>query len=30
MIGFGGILGTGKIEDWKMMKKKLIDGKNCE
>ena len=25
-----GILGTGYEEDWKMMKDKLIDEKNCE
>ena len=27
MVGFSGILGTGQVEDWKMMKEKLIDGK---
>ena len=27
MVGSSGILGTGWIEDWKMMKGKLIDGK---
>ena len=27
MIGFSGILGTGQIEDQKMIKDKLIDGK---
>ena len=27
MVGFSGILGTGQVEDWKMMKGKLIDGK---
>ena len=27
MIGFSGILGTGQVEDRKMMKGKLIDGK---
>ena len=27
MVGFSGILGTGWVEDWKMMKDKLIDGK---
>ena len=27
MVAFGGILGTGQVEDWKMMKEKLIDGK---
>ena len=26
MVGFSGILGTGQVEDWKMMKDKLIDG----
>ena len=26
MFGFGGILGTGQVEDHKMMKDKLIDG----
>ena len=25
--GFSGTLGTGWVEDWKMMKGKLIDGK---
>ena len=28
MTGFSGILGTGQVEDWKMMKGKLTDGKN--
>ena len=27
MAGFSGILGTGQVEDRKMMKDKLIDGK---
>ena len=27
MIGFSGILGTGYVEDQKMIKDKLIDGK---
>ena len=27
MVGFSGILGTGWVEDWKMMKDKLLDGK---
>ena len=26
MVGFSGILDTGWIEDWKMMKGKLTDG----
>ena len=26
----GGILGTGQVEDQKMMKDRLIDGKNFE
>ena len=33
MVGFSGILGTvedRKVVDRKMMKGKLIDGKNCE
>ena len=30
MVGFSGILGTGQAEDQKMIKNKLIDGKNCE
>ena len=27
MVGFTGILGTGQVEDQKMIKDKLIDGK---
>ena len=27
MVGFNGILDTGWVEDWKMIKDKLIDGK---
>ena len=27
MVGFNGILDTGWLEDWKMTKDKLIDGK---
>ena len=27
MVGFNDILGTDKVEYWKMMKDKLIDGK---
>ena len=27
MVGFSDILGTGRVENWKMMKDKLIDGK---
>ena len=27
MVGFSGILGIGYIENWNMMKDKLIDGK---
>ena len=27
MVGFGDILGTGQVEDQKMIKDKLIDGK---
>ena len=27
MVGFSGILDTGQVEDEKMMKEKLIDGK---
>ena len=27
MVGFSDILGTGQVEDWKMIKDKLIDGK---
>ena len=30
MVGFSGILGTGQVEDQKMMKDKLIEEKNCE
>ena len=30
MVGSSGILGIGQAEDQKMMKGKLIDGKNCE
>ena len=30
MVGFSGILGNGQAEDQKMIKNKLIDGKNCE
>ena len=30
MVDFSGILGTGQVEDEKMIKDKLIDGKNCE
>ena len=30
MVGFSGILGAGQAEDQKMIKNKLIDGKNCE
>ena len=26
MVGFSGILGTGQVEDQKMVKDKLIDG----
>ena len=29
MAGFSGILGTGQVGDQKMMKGKLIGGKNC-
>ena len=29
MAGFSGILDTSWVEDQKMMKDKLIDGKNC-
>ena len=28
MVRFSGILGSGCVEDWKMMKDKLIDEKN--
>ena len=27
MVGFSGVLGTGWVEDWKMIKDKLTDGK---
>ena len=27
MVGFNGVLGTGEVEDQKMIKDKLIDGK---
>ena len=30
MIGFSSILGTNWVEDQRMMKDRLIDGKNCE
>ena len=30
MFGFSGILGTVQVEDKKMIKSKLTDGKNCE
>ena len=30
MVGFSGTLGIGQVEDQKMIKDKLIDGKNCE
>ena len=30
MFGFNDILGTGQVEDQKMITDKLIDGKNCE
>ena len=30
MVGFSGILGIGEVEDQKIIKDKLIDGKNCE
>ena len=30
MAGFSGILGNGQVEDQKMIKGKLIDGKGCE
>ena len=30
MVGFNGIFDTGWVEDRKMMKDKLIDGKNCK
>ena len=30
MVGFSGILDTGWVENWKMIKDKLIDGKKCK
>ena len=30
IVSFSGILGTGWVEDRKMIKEKLTDGKNCE
>ena len=30
MVGFGSILDTGQVEDHKMMKDKLIDGKELQ
>ena len=30
MASFSGILGNGYVEDQKMMKGKLIGGKNCQ
>ena len=30
MVGFSGILGTSLVEDQKMIKDKLAEGKNCE
>ena len=27
MVGFSGILDTGQVDDWRMMRDKLIDGK---
>ena len=30
MVGFSRILGAGQVEDQKMIKDKLIVGKNCE
>ena len=30
MVGFNGISDTGWVEDRKMIKDKLIDGKNCK
>ena len=30
MVGFSGILDTGSVAYHKIMKDKLIDGKNCE
>ena len=29
MVGLSDILDTDRVENWKMMKDKLIDGKNC-
>ena len=29
MVGLSDILDTGRVENWNMMKDKLIDGKNC-
>ena len=30
MVSFSGILGTGQVEDQKMIKDKLIDGKKLD
>ena len=30
MFDFSGILDTGQVQDPKMIKEKLLDGKNCE
>ena len=30
MVDFSGILGIGQVEDQKMIKDKLTDGKNCQ
>ena len=30
MVGFSGVLDTGWVEDHKMIKDKLTDGKNCK
>ena len=30
MVGFSRILGTGQVKNWKMMKEKLIDGKDLK
>ena len=30
MVGFGSFLNTVWVEDWKIMKVKLVDGKNCK
>ena len=30
MVGFSSILDTGWVKDHKMIKDKLIDGKNCK